>query len=111
VVARDDVFVVDAKAGDLRIAPIEGTDLGRKLCTVEFNNTPADRLGDAAALFRALHIATAALVGEMMGGTQRSLDITVEYAKMRKQFGKKMRPTHPPPSQSPKYMRAMPAAP
>jgi len=33
-------------------------------------------------------IATAALAAEMVGGMQRTLDITVEYAKTRKQFGK-----------------------
>jgi alkylation response protein AidB-like acyl-CoA dehydrogenase len=88
VVARDGVFVVDAKASGMRIAPMQGMDFGRKLYTVQFNNTPAEKLGDAAALSRALDIATAALVGEMVGGMQRSLEITVEYAKMRKQFGK-----------------------
>ena len=36
----------------------------------------------------ALDIAATALVAEMVGGMQRTLDITVEYAKMRKQFGK-----------------------
>jgi alkylation response protein AidB-like acyl-CoA dehydrogenase len=35
-----------------------------------------------------LDIATAALAAELVGGMQRTLDITVEYAKTRKQFGK-----------------------
>jgi alkylation response protein AidB-like acyl-CoA dehydrogenase len=39
-------------------------------------------------LSRALDVATAALAAEMVGGMQRTLDITVEYAKTRKQFGK-----------------------
>jgi alkylation response protein AidB-like acyl-CoA dehydrogenase len=88
VVARDGVFVVDSKASGMRIAPMQGMDFGRKLYSMQFNNTPADKLGDAAALSRALDIATAALVAEMVGGMQRTLEITVEYAKMRKQFGK-----------------------
>ena len=37
---------------------------------------------------RAFDIATAALAAELVGGMQRTLDITVEYAKTRKQFGK-----------------------
>ena len=37
---------------------------------------------------RALDVATTALVAEMVGGMQRTLDITVEYARTRKQFGK-----------------------
>lgn len=88
VVARDGVYVVDAKASGMRISPMEGMDLGRKLYTIQFNNTSAEKLGGTDALSRAFDVATAALVGEMVGGMQRSLDITVEYAKMRKQFGK-----------------------
>jgi alkylation response protein AidB-like acyl-CoA dehydrogenase len=88
VVARDGVFVVDAKASGMKIAAMEGMDLGRKLYTIQFNNTPAERLGDASALPRAFDVATAALVAEMVGGMQRTLEISVDYAKMRKQFGK-----------------------
>jgi alkylation response protein AidB-like acyl-CoA dehydrogenase len=88
VVARDGVFVVDAKASGIKIAPMKGMDLGRKLYTIQFNNTPAEKLGDAAALSRAFDISTAALVAEMVGGMQRTLEVSVDYAKMRKQFGK-----------------------
>jgi alkylation response protein AidB-like acyl-CoA dehydrogenase len=86
--ARDGVFVVDAKASGMKIAPMKGMDLGRKLYTIQFNNTPAEKLGDAGALPRAFDVSTAALVGEMVGGMQRTLEISVDYAKMRKQFGK-----------------------
>ncbi len=88
VVARGGVFAVDAKAPGIIINPMVGMDLTRKLYSVRFNDTPAERLGNAAGLARGLDIATAALVAEMVGGMQRTLDITVEYAKMRKQFGK-----------------------
>jgi alkylation response protein AidB-like acyl-CoA dehydrogenase len=88
VVARDGVFVVDAKAQGMKVEPMEGMDPTRKLYSVRFNNTPAEKLGNAAGLARALDIAATALVAEMVGGMQRTLDITVEYAKMRKQFGK-----------------------
>jgi alkylation response protein AidB-like acyl-CoA dehydrogenase len=86
--ARDGVFVVDAKASGMKIAPMKGMDLGRKLYTIQFNNTPAEKLGDAGALPCAFDVSTAALVGEMVGGMQRTLEISVDYAKMRKQFGK-----------------------
>ena len=36
----------------------------------------------------ALDVAATALVAEMVGGMQRTLDLTVEYAKTRTQFGK-----------------------
>jgi alkylation response protein AidB-like acyl-CoA dehydrogenase len=42
----------------------------------------------AAALERTLAVATVALASEMVGGMQRVMEIAVEYAKMRKQFGK-----------------------
>jgi alkylation response protein AidB-like acyl-CoA dehydrogenase len=35
-----------------------------------------------------LDVATVGLVAEMTGGMQRLLDVTVEYAKTRKQFGR-----------------------
>jgi alkylation response protein AidB-like acyl-CoA dehydrogenase len=88
VVARNGVFVVDPKAHGVKISPMSSMDLTRKLYVVEFNNAPAEPLGDTAGLPRALAIATAALAAELVGGMQRTLDITVEYAKTRKQFGK-----------------------
>lgn len=88
VVARNGVFVVEAKATGMRITPMSGMDLTRKLYAVHFDNTPAEKIGETGALPKAFDIATAALVAEMVGGMQRTLDITVEYAKLRKQFGK-----------------------
>jgi alkylation response protein AidB-like acyl-CoA dehydrogenase len=88
VVARDGVFVVDSKARGLKISPMSGMDLTRKLYTVEFSDTPAEQIGSVANLPRALDVAAAALAAELVGGMQRTLDITVEYAKTRKQFGK-----------------------
>jgi len=88
VVARNGVFVVDSKARGLKISPMSGIDLTRKLSVVEFNNTPAEELGSDLNLPWAFDIATAALAAELVGGMQRTLDVTVEYAKTRKQFGK-----------------------
>ena len=88
VVARDGVFVVDSKAHGLKVSPMSAVDLTRKLYVVEFSNTPAEEIGATADLARAFDIATAALAAELVGGMQRTLDITVEYAKTRKQFGK-----------------------
>jgi alkylation response protein AidB-like acyl-CoA dehydrogenase len=67
---------------------MSGMDLTRRFYSVQFHNTPAEKLGEVSALSRALDVATAALTAEMVGGMQRTLDITVEYAKTRKQFGK-----------------------
>ena len=88
VVARDGVFVVDAKAPGIHIEPMKGMDLARKIYALEFKNTPAEELGDLSSLAGALNVATAALCAEMTGGMQRTLELTVAYAKTRKQFGK-----------------------
>jgi alkylation response protein AidB-like acyl-CoA dehydrogenase len=67
-------------------------DRTRQLYSVEFDQAPAEVLarGDQAqaALDRAMDIATVALVAEMVGGMQRIMELSVEYAKTRKQFGK-----------------------
>jgi alkylation response protein AidB-like acyl-CoA dehydrogenase len=88
VVARNGVFIVDAKAPGLKISPMSAMDLTRKLYVVEFKDTPAEELGSVANLSRAFDVASAALAAELVGGMQRTLDIAVEYAKTRKQFGK-----------------------
>ncbi|MGB8662830.1 MAG: acyl-CoA dehydrogenase, partial [Candidatus Acidiferrum sp.] len=88
VVARNGLFLVDSKAAGLKIAPMSGMDLTRKLYAVEFSNTPAEQIGSPKDLPQAFEIATAALAAELVGGMQRTLEITVEYAKTRKQFGK-----------------------
>jgi alkylation response protein AidB-like acyl-CoA dehydrogenase len=88
VVARDGVYVVDAKAPGVSITPMAGMDLTRKLYAVSLTEVAAEKLDAFAGLDRALEIATTALVAEMVGGMQRMLDLTVDYAKTRKQFGK-----------------------
>jgi alkylation response protein AidB-like acyl-CoA dehydrogenase len=88
VVARNGVFIVEAKAKGLKISPMLSMDLTRKLYVLEFKDTPAEHLGPTTNLPRALDIASAALAAELVGGMQRTLDLTVEYAKTRKQFGK-----------------------
>jgi alkylation response protein AidB-like acyl-CoA dehydrogenase len=88
VAAQNGIFVVEANAPGLRIDLMKGMDLMRKIYSVEFKNTPAEKLGGSGSLGRALDVATAALCAEMVGGMQRVLEMTVAYAKTRKQFGK-----------------------
>jgi alkylation response protein AidB-like acyl-CoA dehydrogenase len=88
VVARDGVFAVDAKAPGITIQRMEAMDLTRRLYAVRFSGTPAEKLGSTTGVARAFDVAATALAAEMVGGMQRTLDVTVEYAKTRKQFGK-----------------------
>jgi alkylation response protein AidB-like acyl-CoA dehydrogenase len=89
------LFLVTAKTPGLRVADLPSIDQTRKLYEVTFDGVtvPRENLlarGDQAqaALGRGREIATVGLVAEMTGGMQRLLDLTVEYAKTRKQFGR-----------------------
>jgi alkylation response protein AidB-like acyl-CoA dehydrogenase len=89
------LFLVSAKAPGLRITDLPAMDSTRKLYEVAFDgvsvpreNLVAEGKPARAALDRMLNVATVGLVAEMTGGMQRLLDMTVEYAKTRKQFGR-----------------------
>jgi len=88
VTAGGGVFAVQRKAPGVSVTPMPAMDLTRSVYAVRLDNTPAEKLGDASGMERATDVATAALVAEMVGGMQRILDMTVEYAKTRKQYGK-----------------------
>jgi alkylation response protein AidB-like acyl-CoA dehydrogenase len=88
VVSSEGVFLVDAKAQGINIEPMASMDLTRKLCSIRFTDAPAEKLDNSAGLARGLDVATSILAAEMVGGMQRTLEMTVEYAKTRKQFGK-----------------------
>jgi alkylation response protein AidB-like acyl-CoA dehydrogenase len=92
-----DLFVVAACEGDrmrwfvveegARVTPHTTYDPTRPVGSVTFDNAPAEPL-EAPFLFPGLQFATAALCAEMIGTSQRILDMTVEYSKQREQFGR-----------------------
>jgi alkylation response protein AidB-like acyl-CoA dehydrogenase len=89
------LLVVDAKAKGLAIRVLKTMDQTRKLCEVTFDNVSAGKdavLGEVGKgwplLDRLIDRAKVALCAEMCGGAQRVLDMSVEYAKVREQFGK-----------------------
>jgi alkylation response protein AidB-like acyl-CoA dehydrogenase len=88
VAARDGVFVVDRDSPGVTIAPMSGLDVTRRIYAVTLRDVPGEPLVHPGGLVRGLQIAATALAAEMVGGMQRTLDLTVEYAKTRKQFGK-----------------------
>jgi alkylation response protein AidB-like acyl-CoA dehydrogenase len=96
VAGRDEkgltLYLVASGAPGLRITPTPGADITRRLHTIRFDRVQAEPLATGeeatAALETALDIAALASSAEMVGGMQRLLDLTVEYAKTRKQFGK-----------------------
>ncbi len=89
------LFLVKGRPEGMRVSPLKTLDMTRRWFEVKFEGVTlgADAvLGspDAGwpALKRALEWASAALCAEMVGGAQHVLDISVEYAKTRQQFGK-----------------------
>jgi alkylation response protein AidB-like acyl-CoA dehydrogenase len=85
------VFAVDREGHGVSCEPAPTVDPTRRLSRVRFDATPAERIDDgvatAAALEEAFDRATVALAAEMVGAAQRCVDITVEYARDRRQFG------------------------
>jgi alkylation response protein AidB-like acyl-CoA dehydrogenase len=96
VVARTDtglsVFAVDAGAPGLRREPLPTMDLTRKQARLEFVDVPARLVGRAdeghESLQMMLHLAAVGLSAESVGGAQRVLEMSVDYAKSRYQFGR-----------------------
>jgi alkylation response protein AidB-like acyl-CoA dehydrogenase len=86
------IACMPASGEGITVRPMPSIDRTRPLYAIEFDRARVEVLatGDAAqaALDHALDTATVALVAEMVGGMHRILEITVEYAKTRKQFGK-----------------------
>jgi alkylation response protein AidB-like acyl-CoA dehydrogenase len=86
------VFEVEPGAAGLSIKPLPTFDHTRRLAELSFTATPVRALAagaDAwAAVEQALELARVALCGEAAGGAKRALEITVDYAKSRAQFGR-----------------------
>ncbi|MGP3910475.1 acyl-CoA dehydrogenase family protein [Nonomuraea sp. 10N515B] len=63
-------------------------DESRPLARLVFDGVPVRRLGDGSAWTRVRDLGIAALAAEQVGGAQRCLEMAVEHAKRRHQFGR-----------------------
>jgi len=86
------LFAVEGDATGLVRTPLATMDQTRKQARLEFSSTPARLVGEEGAaapvVERTLELAAVALAAEQVGGAQRCLDMAVEYAKTRIQFGR-----------------------
>jgi alkylation response protein AidB-like acyl-CoA dehydrogenase len=86
------VFGVDAEAEGLSREPLPTMDQTRKQARLEFDSVQARLLGGAGdgwtAVSRMLQVAAVGLAAEQVGGAQRALEMAVDYAKLREQFGR-----------------------
>jgi alkylation response protein AidB-like acyl-CoA dehydrogenase len=86
------LFAVSGDAAGLTRTALSTMDQTRKQAKLEFSDTPARLIGTDGAgwtvLSTVLDLAAVALAAEQVGGAQKCLDMAVEYAKVRVQFGR-----------------------
>jgi alkylation response protein AidB-like acyl-CoA dehydrogenase len=89
------LFLLKGRPAGMTVTSLKTLDMTRRWSEVRFDGVklagdslmgPADKAWPP--LKRALEWATAALCAEMVGGTQKVLETSTEYAKTRHQFGK-----------------------
>jgi alkylation response protein AidB-like acyl-CoA dehydrogenase len=83
---------VAAAAEGLVRTGLDTLDATRKQARVELGNTPARLIGTAGAgadlLDHVMDIAAIGLATEQVGGAERVMQMAVDYAKIREQFGR-----------------------
>jgi alkylation response protein AidB-like acyl-CoA dehydrogenase len=86
------LFAVDGSASGLTRTALSTMDQTRKQAKLEFANTPATLIGTEGdgwkVLSTVLDLAAVGLAAEQVGGAQKVLEMAVEYAKVRVQFGR-----------------------
>jgi alkylation response protein AidB-like acyl-CoA dehydrogenase len=86
------LFAVDGEASGLTRTALSTMDQTRKQAKLEFSATPATLIGTEGAgwdvLSTVLDLAAVSLAAEQVGGAQKTLEMAVEYAKVRVQFGR-----------------------
>ncbi len=86
------LFAVDAGAAGMTRTPLSTMDQTRKQAKLQLSGTPGRLVGGEGQgweiLDKTLDLAAVALAAEQVGGAQKCLDMSVEYAKVRIQFGR-----------------------
>jgi alkylation response protein AidB-like acyl-CoA dehydrogenase len=86
------IFAVHKNAVGFTAAPLSTMDLTRRQARLTFAETPARLIGTEGSgwvpLARTLDLAAVGLAAEQVGGAQKVLEMAVEYAKLRVQFGR-----------------------
>ncbi len=87
IVAEAGLFAVPLDE-PYRPSPEPAMDPTRPLAWLRLHETRAHRIGGAAQASRLLDRAATAGSAQLLGGSARVLEMSVEYAKVRRQFGK-----------------------
>lgn len=88
-VAGGGLVLVDPGAGGVTITAREVVDRTRRIFEVTFDAAPAVLLTeDGDAVRKLIDAGLVLLAADAFGGSRRALDLSVEYAHVRKQFGR-----------------------
>lgn len=86
------LFAINSDAPGLARTPLTTLDRTRKIADVSFSDVPARLIGECgqarSGLRRTSDLALIALAAEQLGAAARCLDMAVDYAKGRIQFGR-----------------------
>jgi alkylation response protein AidB-like acyl-CoA dehydrogenase len=89
------LFAIETARAGITVTPLKTMDSTRRLSEVKFDNVKASAtdvvgsIGDGwKTLAEILDRGKVMIAAEMMGGAQKVLDMSVEYAKVRVQFGR-----------------------
>jgi alkylation response protein AidB-like acyl-CoA dehydrogenase len=86
------LFAIESSATGVKKAPLEVMDATRKQSQLTFDAAPARLIGTAGHAQKWLNgltvTAAVCLSGEQVGAAKRVLEMSVEYAKVRQQFGR-----------------------
>lgn len=81
--------VVDRNAKGVEIQRVESSDRTRRIARLGFDDTPVEVLAESGpgAAGRVRDVGLVLLAADAFGGARRLVDMSVEYAKSREQFG------------------------
>ncbi len=86
------LYAVDAAGTGVQRTPLVTLDLTRPQASIAFTDAPAQLVAGAdeaeRVITHAFQVASALLAAEQVGAAQHLLDLSVEYAKSRLQFGR-----------------------
>jgi alkylation response protein AidB-like acyl-CoA dehydrogenase len=87
---HESLAVVDLHGDGVRAEAAEGLDPTRRLSAITLERAPSTPLGapDGAALARARDVIAVAVAAESVGVAQRAMEMAVEHARDRRQFGR-----------------------
>lgn len=85
--SNGNLMLVETASGTIGNTAIDAVDRTRRLARIAFADTPAQSLGTSADAVRLRDAALILLAADAFGGASRCVDMAVDYAKTREQFG------------------------